>query len=205
MELVKKHGPRIIKTRGTVAYSEAEGWVTASTGTSFTILESMPREYVIEADVIREDGAGSISFFLPVEGKTLSAIVDIYDSKLTGLSDINDWNIQSRDNPTVHRGPVLKNGEPAKIRVVVSRQEISLYAEDDGSTAERRMRAVLLRLGLDRRISRETLPDVDWVAKSLEGLRPVRAGRFFVHGAHDRGGRRAGDIGIEIEAGLVIA
>jgi len=82
------------------------------------------------------------------------------------------------------------------------RREISLYAEDDGSAAERRMRAVLLRLGLDRPISCETLPDVDWVAKSLEGLRPVRAGRFLVHGAHDKGGRRAGDIGIEIEAGL---
>src|SRR5262245_42134645 len=26
------------------------------------------------------------------------------------------------------------------------------------------------------------LPDTDWVAKSLEGLRPVRAGRFLVHG-----------------------
>jgi ribosomal protein L11 methyltransferase len=82
------------------------------------------------------------------------------------------------------------------------RQEISVYAEDDGSATERRMRAVLLRLGLDRPISREQLPEVDWVAKSLEGLRPVRAGRFLVYGAHDRGGRRAGDIGIEIEAGL---
>ena len=27
------------------------------------------------------------------------------------------------------------------------------------------------------------LPDTDWVAKSLEGLKPVRAGRFLVHGA----------------------
>ena len=40
------------------------------------------------------------------------------------------------------------------------------------------------------------------MATSLEGLKPVRAGRFLVHGSHDRGGRRAGDIGIEIEAGL---
>ena len=30
----------------------------------------------------------------------------------------------------------------------------------------------------------------DWVANSLAGLKPVRAGRFLVHGAHDRAPRR---------------
>jgi ribosomal protein L11 methyltransferase len=42
----------------------------------------------------------------------------------------------------------------------------------------------------------------DWVANALAGLAPVRAGRFLVHGAHDREKVRSGDIGIEIEAGL---
>src|SRR5580704_13456759 len=42
----------------------------------------------------------------------------------------------------------------------------------------------------------------DWVAASLEGLRPIRAGRFLVHGAHDRAFVHANDIGIEIEASL---
>jgi ribosomal protein L11 methyltransferase len=42
----------------------------------------------------------------------------------------------------------------------------------------------------------------DWVAKSLEGLAPVRAGRFLVHGAHDRAKVKPSDIGVEIEAGL---
>jgi ribosomal protein L11 methyltransferase len=42
----------------------------------------------------------------------------------------------------------------------------------------------------------------DWVANSLAGLKPVRAGRFFVHGAHDRDKVGPSDIGIEIEAGL---
>ena len=42
----------------------------------------------------------------------------------------------------------------------------------------------------------------DWVANSLAGLKPVRAGRFLVHGAHDRARVRANDIAIEIEAGL---
>ncbi len=42
----------------------------------------------------------------------------------------------------------------------------------------------------------------DWVANALAGLAPVRAGRFLVHGAHDRDKVRVNDIGIEIEAGL---
>jgi ribosomal protein L11 methyltransferase len=42
----------------------------------------------------------------------------------------------------------------------------------------------------------------DWVAASLEGLAPVRAGRFLVHGSHDRGRVRSNDIGLEIEAAL---
>ena len=42
----------------------------------------------------------------------------------------------------------------------------------------------------------------DWVANALAGLAPVRAGRFLVHGAHDRARLRANDVGVEIEAGL---
>ncbi len=42
----------------------------------------------------------------------------------------------------------------------------------------------------------------DWVANALAGLAPVRAGRFLVHGAHDRAKVSPNDIGIEIEAGL---
>ncbi|HXV31412.1 MAG TPA: 50S ribosomal protein L11 methyltransferase [Sinorhizobium sp.] len=50
-------------------------------------------------------------------------------------------------------------------------------------------------------IEREVLPDIDWIAKSLEGLAPVRAGRFIVHGSHDRDKVRPGEIAIEIDAG----
>ena len=42
----------------------------------------------------------------------------------------------------------------------------------------------------------------DWVAESLAGLKPVSAGRFIVHGAHDRAGIPFNRIGIEIEAAL---
>jgi ribosomal protein L11 methyltransferase len=42
----------------------------------------------------------------------------------------------------------------------------------------------------------------DWVRESLRGLKPVAAGRFVVHGAHDRARVPAGAVGIEIEAAL---
>ena len=46
------------------------------------------------------------------------------------------------------------------------------------------------------------LPDVDWIKLSQEGLPPVRAGRFFVYGAHDAGTVPSGVIPIRIEAGM---
>ena len=48
----------------------------------------------------------------------------------------------------------------------------------------------------------EPVEAADWVAQSLSSLTPVRAGRFIVHGAHDRARLRVNDIGIEIEAAL---
>jgi ribosomal protein L11 methyltransferase len=45
------------------------------------------------------------------------------------------------------------------------------------------------------------VPDLDWVKRSLEGLAPVAAGRFFLHGSHDRHVRRSGGVSLEIDAG----
>lgn len=44
----------------------------------------------------------------------------------------------------------------------------------------------------------------DWVSASLDGLKPVEAGRFVIHGAHDRAAarRHTNRIAIEIEAAL---
>lgn len=80
--------------------------------------------------------------------------------------------------------------------------EVSLYAEGDVDAIEARMKDILAGLTLSKPVEREALPDIDWVARSLEGLKPVRAGRFFVHGAHDRRKRHSGELAIEIEAGL---
>jgi ribosomal protein L11 methyltransferase len=48
----------------------------------------------------------------------------------------------------------------------------------------------------------ERIATADWVQKSLAGLKPVAAGRFVVHGAHDRARVAPNRIGIEIEAAL---
>jgi ribosomal protein L11 methyltransferase len=44
--------------------------------------------------------------------------------------------------------------------------------------------------------------EADWVANSLAGLPPVRAGRFLIHGGHDRARARPNDLAVEIEAAL---
>jgi ribosomal protein L11 methyltransferase len=48
----------------------------------------------------------------------------------------------------------------------------------------------------------ELLPDKNWVAEAERLRCPVRAGRFLVHGAHDRGKVPAGRFTLEIDAGL---
>ena len=53
-----------------------------------------------------------------------------------------------------------------------------------------------------RDVTVEPLPDQDWIKLSQQGLPPVRAGRFFVYGAHDQGKVPDGVIPIRIEAGL---
>ncbi|MBX4941654.1 50S ribosomal protein L11 methyltransferase [Rhizobium binae] len=80
--------------------------------------------------------------------------------------------------------------------------EASVYmmAEDEAQVRSR-VETALLSAFPDAQLLREVIPDVDWVVKSLEGLKPVRAGRFLVHGSHDRDKVRPGDIAIEIDAG----
>jgi len=53
-----------------------------------------------------------------------------------------------------------------------------------------------------QKLSFETIASRDWVASSLAGLKSVSAGRFVVHGAHDRAVIPSHCLGIEIEAAL---
>jgi ribosomal protein L11 methyltransferase len=51
-----------------------------------------------------------------------------------------------------------------------------------------------------RMLSVAALPEIDWVKKSLEDLPPIRAGRFFVAGAHDIAKAPGGALRLQIEA-----
>src|SRR5579859_905927 len=51
------------------------------------------------------------------------------------------------------------------------------------------------------RVVTEKLADADWLAMALSGLPPVRAGRFFIYGAHDKGLAPPSAVNLRIEAG----
>jgi ribosomal protein L11 methyltransferase len=70
----------------------------------------------------------------------------------------------------------------------------ALYTEEPDA-------GLLARLA-GREVTVAPLPDQDWIRLSQEGLPPVRAGRFFIYGAHDAGIVPHGVIPIRIEAGL---
>lgn len=80
--------------------------------------------------------------------------------------------------------------------------EASVYmTADEEEEIAGRFAEVLQSSFPDLDMQREVLPDIDWITKSLEGLKPVRAGRFLVHGSHDNDKVRPNDIGILIDAG----
>lgn len=78
------------------------------------------------------------------------------------------------------------------------RWRLDVYPQ--GSDEARAVRAALGAFpALD--VTTETLADADWLALALSGLPPVRAGRFFIYGAHDAGEVPADTVNLRIEAG----
>lgn len=75
------------------------------------------------------------------------------------------------------------------------------FASEPDEDAVRELARPLLGEAVEA-ASFSTLAGADWVQASLDGLTPVRAGRFLVHGAHDRPAVRSNDVAIEIEAAL---
>ena len=63
-----------------------------------------------------------------------------------------------------------------------------------------RFEAVLEQAG-GLKVTREVLADADWLAMALSGLPPVKAGRFFIYGMHDRGKTPPHTVNLRIEAG----
>src|SRR5260221_13069459 len=76
------------------------------------------------------------------------------------------------------------------------------FAEAPDQTSIRELVGIAAGAEVARDISCDTVEAKDWVKAALEELVPVRAGRFIVHGRHDRAKVPLNKLGIEIEAAL---
>lgn len=104
---------------------------------------------------------------------------------------------------------IMESFDPAETAAAAFENEITLRWEvevyfsdppDEASVAE----LVALAAGPEAAaaIHFESIGEKDWVKAALEGLSIVEAGRFAVHGSHDRARIKVNAIGIEIEAAL---
>ena len=95
--------------------------------------------------------------------------------------------------------PVL---EGATYSIIEEDEDRGLWRIDAFPTSEAEIHAMgaVLR-GHPLHVTQEVLADADWLAMALSGLPPVRAGRFFVYGVHDRGRAPSNTINLRIEAG----
>jgi len=76
------------------------------------------------------------------------------------------------------------------------------FAEPPDQTSIRELVALVAGENVAGNIAFDTVEAKDWVRATLEQLVPVHAGRFIVHGAHDRERVPPNKLGIEIEAAL---
>jgi ribosomal protein L11 methyltransferase len=76
------------------------------------------------------------------------------------------------------------------------------FAEAPDQTSVRELVGIAAGGDVAQAITFDTVEAKDWVKATLEELVPVRAGRFIVHGQHDRSRVSPNKLGIEIEAAL---
>jgi ribosomal protein L11 methyltransferase len=76
------------------------------------------------------------------------------------------------------------------------------FAEAPDETSIRDLVGIAAGEDVARAIAFDTVDARDWVKATLEQLVPVLAGRFIVHGRHDRASVAPNQLGIEIEAAL---
>ena len=95
--------------------------------------------------------------------------------------------------------PVL---EEATYSIIEEDEARGVWRIDAYPTTPREVDALkALLAGFPLTVTSEVLADADWLAMALSGLPPVRAGRFFVYGMHDRGRTPVNAINLRIEAG----
>jgi ribosomal protein L11 methyltransferase len=93
--------------------------------------------------------------------------------------------------------------EGATYSILEEDEDRDVWRIDAYPTSEEEARALQAVLGgfPALALTVEELADADWLAMALSGLPPVRAGRFFIYGAHDRGRVPDDTINLRIEAG----
>ncbi len=109
------------------------------------------------------------------------AIVETFDPSETAAAAFEDESDPARVKPWIVEIYFGHAPDEANVRALVS----DLVGKDA---------AAALTFG--------RVAEQDWVAASLHGLSAVRAGRFLVHGHHDRSRVRSNQIPLEIEAAL---
>ncbi|CAN5375971.1 50S ribosomal protein L11 methyltransferase [soil metagenome] len=128
-----------------------------------------------------DDGAHML--FSPVSPMTHTATLVLSEQRATGLAE------------TIAADTLLGERTIDASETAPGRWQVVVYFPEPPDAAERKA------LAFHGVFAIAELPEEDWVRKSLAGLKPVRAGRFLVHGSHDRAAARPNDIAIEIEAG----
>ena len=108
----------------------------------------------------------------------------------------------------VQPGVVIRKIRLARPRVVMARTpdgrwDITLhFAEAPDRTSVRELVSLAVGGEIAGDIAFDIVEAKDWVKTTLEQLVPVRAGRFIVHGQHDRAKVPPNKLGVEIEAAL---
>ncbi|AKR56330.1 Ribosomal protein L11 methyltransferase [Devosia sp. H5989] len=112
---------------------------------------------------------------------------------------------------------LTKDQAYALVDAVMERDDLALTASahEDAETGEWVFEATVespANLEAFNELARQTLggdvtfaieaidPEINWVAKSLEGLQPVSAGGFYIYGSHETAPVPEGLIGLKIEA-----
>ncbi len=93
--------------------------------------------------------------------------------------------------------------EGATYSILEEDEDRDIWRIDAFPTSDDEVEALTARLANHPKmaVNVEPLADADWLAMSLSGLPPVRAGRFFVYGAHDQGRVPSNAVALQIDAG----
>ena len=105
---------------------------TGNQSTALAIPVKFPDQYRLEVDVVRLSGKNSLCFGFQVQKRPLTAVIDGFDSKVSGLACIDGKEIFANDNPLARQGAVLVNGRPSTVRIEVTRKAVDLSV--DGRT-----------------------------------------------------------------------